>query len=67
MKRRLPKDQYLALQAFKKKVRQERLGKLIKDHSGHIYRVNEDGSLSRAGRDDLLPPSNEPAPGIKRV
>lgn len=50
---RLPKDEWEELQEFKKKVRKERSNKLLKDHRGRIYKVNENGSLQRATRDDL--------------
>lgn len=50
---RLPKDQYLALKKFKKEVKEEFKGKVIRDHSGHLYKVHEDGSIRRLGRDEL--------------
>lgn len=53
MKRRIPKDQYLALQKFKSEVNKEREGKLIRDHSGHLYKATKDGSLRRLTRDEL--------------
>lgn len=61
---KLPKEQYLALKKFKREVREERAGKLVKDHSGHLYMVNEDGSLQRCGRDDLRETIKEHAPGL---
>lgn len=54
--RRLPKEQYLALKQFKKKVNSERAGKLLRDHSGHIYEVDENGSLRRKS----IPLAEEP-------
>ena len=50
---RLPKEQYEALKKFKKMVNKERANKLIKDHAGHIYKVNSNGSLERLTRDEL--------------
>jgi hypothetical protein len=59
MNQRLPREQYLALKAFKKKVRDERVGKFVKDHSGHIYKVDSNGSLRRLTREELLERSRE--------
>lgn len=53
MPKRLPKEEYENLKKFKKMVREERANKLIKDHSGHIYKVTKDGSLERLTRDEL--------------
>lgn len=52
-KRRLPKEQYLALQKFKLEAKKESEGKLVRDHSGHLYKVTKDGSLRRLTRDEL--------------
>ncbi len=65
--KRLKKEQYLQLKQFKKETNKDRAGKLIRDHSGHLYRVDENGSLRRCGRDDLIELSrSEPIPGIVR-
>lgn len=64
MSRRLPKEQYLALKKFKREVNEERAGKLVRDHSGHLYKVDENGSLQRCGRDDLREAIEEHTPGI---
>lgn len=61
---RLPKEQYLALKKYKREVNSERAGKLVRDHRGHLFRVNDDGSLQRCGRDDLREAIEEHAPGI---
>jgi len=61
---RLPKDQYVALKKFKKKVNEERSGSLVRDHSGHLYEVTSDGSIRRCGRDDLIKKSREDPPGL---
>lgn len=50
---KLPKEQYLALKKFKKKVREENTGKIVKDKQGHLYKVNADGSIRRLTGDDL--------------
>lgn len=53
MPKRLPKEEYENLKKFKKMVREERANKLIRDHSGHIYKVTKDGSIKRLTRDEL--------------
>ncbi len=61
---RLPKDEYLSLKKFNRKTNEERAGKLVRDHSGHLYRINEDGSLQRCGRDDLRETIKKSIPGV---
>ena len=51
--KKLPKEQYLELKKFKKKVREERIGKTVKDKQGHLYKVDSDGSIRRLTGDDL--------------
>lgn len=51
---KLPKDQYLALQKFKKKANAEKVGKIVRDHSGHLYRVDNNGSLQKLTREEML-------------
>lgn len=45
--RRMPKEKYEAMKRFKRQIREERAGKFVRDHSGRVYRINEDGSLVR--------------------
>lgn len=50
---RLPREQYLALKKYKKKIKEEREGKTIRDRNGHLYMVDSDGSIRRLTGNDL--------------
>jgi hypothetical protein len=65
--KRLSKEEYKKLKEFKLIIRKEIIGKLFKDHAGHIYKVDENGSIRRQSIEVALTESTrESGPGIQK-
>lgn len=66
--KRLSKEKYQELQKFKREVNKERADKFVKDHSGHVYKINEHGMLTRVSVQEILQNENSnisnPGPAI---
>ena len=66
--KRLSQKEYFELKDFKKEVREERIGKIFKDHAGHIYKVDENGSIRRQSIETAIAESTgNSSPGIKKL